>query len=79
MKPIDPQIVDVDLDSPMSEEEIKKLKELEGILRKSFLETSKIEWKIGGDLSKVKALGDWKKDECFIVKTGKNKGMARYR
>ena len=74
MKPIDPQIVDVDLDSPMSEEEIKKLKELEGILRKSFLETSKIEWKIGGDLSKVKALGDWKKDECFIVKTGKNKG-----
>ena len=74
MKPINPQIVDVDLNSPMSEEEIKKLKELEGILRESFLETSKIEWKLGRDLSKIKTLGDWKKEECFIVKTGKNKG-----
>ena len=36
MKPINPQIVDVDLDSPMSEEEIKKLKELEGILENLF-------------------------------------------
>ena len=71
---INPHIVDVDIDSPMSEEEIKRLHELEGILRESFLISSKIEWKLGRDLSKVKTLGEWKKDECFIVKTGKNKG-----
>ena len=74
VKPINPQIVDVDLDSPMSEEEIKRLNFIEKILKDNWVDEEQFDLEQGKRLYEIKQMECWKYSEIFRIKSGKNKG-----
>jgi hypothetical protein len=48
--------------------------EITDLIEYSWSANGKLEWSIGKELSMLKEAGEWKKDEIFILKSGKNKG-----
>ena len=72
---INPQIViEVDENSPMSEEECRRLVELEKTIRDNWVDEEIHAYEMGKVLSEIKEESFWKKEEFFRIKTGKNKG-----
>ena len=74
MKPIDPQIVDVDINSPMSQVELMKLNNLQQMVKDKWIDDSKFNFEQGKRLCEIRDKGWWKYEEIFRVKTGKNRG-----
>lgn len=71
---ITPQIVDVDLNSPMTPDEIKRLEFLEKILKDNWVDEKQFDLEQGKRLYEIRENNCWKYEEIFRVKTGKNKG-----
>ena len=72
---INPQIVmDIDENSPMSDEECRRLVELEKTIKDNWLDDEIHAYEMGKVLSEIKEESYWKKEEFFRIKTGKNKG-----
>jgi len=74
VKAINPQIVDVDLNSPMSPEEIKRKEFLEKIIKDNWVDEDQFAYDQGKRLYEIRENRCWKYDEIFRIKTGKNKG-----
>ena len=74
MKILNPQIVDPDLDSPMSEDELKRLEAIEQILKDNWFDEDQFDLEQGKRLYEIRENNCWKYEEIFRVKTGKNKG-----
>ncbi len=71
---ITPEIVDVDLNSPMTPKELKRKEFLEKIIKDNWVDEEQFDLEQGKRLYEISQMECWKYDEIFRVKTGKNKG-----